>query len=86
MEEDKRARDAEKALRERMRDDKYRAVQIDIKFGDPGHRIADLAKELKTDLIVMPSHGRTGLSHLLIGSVAERITRLSHCPVLILRK
>jgi nucleotide-binding universal stress UspA family protein len=34
---------------------------------------------------VMPSHGRTGLVHLLIGSVAERVVRLAHCPVLVLK-
>jgi nucleotide-binding universal stress UspA family protein len=33
----------------------------------------------------MPSHGRTGLSRLMIGSVAERVVRLAHCPVLILK-
>jgi nucleotide-binding universal stress UspA family protein len=36
-------------------------------------------------LIVMPSHGRSGVPRLLIGSVAERVLRLAHCPVLILR-
>jgi nucleotide-binding universal stress UspA family protein len=34
----------------------------------------------------MPSHGRTGLQRLLIGSTAERVVRLSHCPVLVLKK
>ncbi len=33
----------------------------------------------------MPSHGRTGISRLLIGSVAERVMRLAHCPVLVLK-
>jgi universal stress protein A len=37
------------------------------------------------DLIVMATHGRTGLSHLLIGSVAERVVRTSPCPVLTIR-
>ena len=47
--------------------------------------ITELAAELKADLIVLPSHGRTGLKRLLIGSVAERVVRLAHCPVLVLR-
>ena len=38
------------------------------------------------DLIVLPSHGRTGLARLMIGSVAERVVRLAHCPVLVLRE
>ena len=46
-----------------------------------GHR-GD-AKKLKADLIVMSTHGRTGLSHLLMGSVAERVVRTAACPVLI---
>ena len=54
-------------------------------LGDPGHQIAEFAKEAGAGLIVMPSHGRTGLTHLLIGSVAERVVRFAHCPVLVLR-
>jgi len=44
--------------------------------------IADLAKELKADLVVIGTHGRTGLKHVLLGSVAERTLRLSPCAVL----
>ena len=54
-------------------------------FGDPGSRIAEIAKEREAGLIVISSHGRTGLGRLLIGSVAERVVRLAHCPVLVLR-
>jgi nucleotide-binding universal stress UspA family protein len=61
-------------------------MKLHILEGDPGHEIVKLAEALKADLIVMPSHGRTGLAHLLIGSVAERVVRLAHCPVLVLRK
>jgi nucleotide-binding universal stress UspA family protein len=56
-----------------------------VRFGDPGREIAAHAEELHAELIVMPSHGRTGLSRLFIGSVAERVVRLAHCPVLILK-
>ena len=73
-------------LRQQLSDEKYAQVQIHAEVGDPGHRVADFAKRISADLIVMPSHGRTGLSHMLIGSVAERVVRLSHCPVLVLRK
>lgn len=76
----------EKQFTEQFSDAKYRGLSFALRFGDPGHQIADYAKEIGAGLIVMPSHGRTGLSHLLIGSVAERVTRLAHCPVLILRK
>ena len=54
--------------------------------GDPGLEIVKLAEKLHADLIVIPSRGRTGLAHILIGSVAERVVRLANCPVLVLRK
>ncbi len=52
---------------------------------DASHGITEFASENKFDLIVMPSHGRTGMKRLLIGSVAERVVRMAHCPVLVLR-
>jgi nucleotide-binding universal stress UspA family protein len=73
------------SIRGRFIDPKYRGIGFEILFGDPGHEIAEFAKTAGTGLIVMPSHGRTGLAHLLIGSVAERVIRLAHCPVLVLR-
>jgi nucleotide-binding universal stress UspA family protein len=80
-----RKQHAAKALRERLAGDKYANLPIQILFGDPGHEIADYAEEVAADMIVLPSHGRRGLSRLLIGSVAERVVRLAHCPVLVLR-
>jgi nucleotide-binding universal stress UspA family protein len=50
--------------------------------GDPAGEIVRLAKEHQCDLIVMGTHGRTGLSRLLMGSVAEQVLRKAHCPVL----
>lgn len=55
------------------------------RIGDPGSEIVHFAGEVKADMIIMPSHGRTGLSRLLLGSVAERVLRLAECPVLVLR-
>ena len=73
-------------VRERLADAKYSGVQIDVEIGDPGQCIVDFAESVQADLIVTPSHGRTGVKRLLIGSVAERVVRLAHCPVLVLRK
>lgn len=53
--------------------------------GVPYQMITDRAGSLKADLIVMATHGRTGLSHLLLGSVAERVVRNASCPVLTVR-
>lgn len=62
------------------------SFKLHILAGDPGHEIVKLADALQADLIVMPSHGRAGIAHVLIDSVAERVVRLAHCPVLVLRK
>ncbi|QDS94605.1 Universal stress protein [Roseimaritima multifibrata] len=47
--------------------------------------IVEFASQNGVELIVMPSHGRTGIKRLLIGSVAEHVVRSAHCPVLVLR-
>jgi Universal stress protein family/Putative prokaryotic signal transducing protein len=58
-----------------------RAIQV-IRQGDAVSETIQYANESKSDLIVIATHGRTGLSRLLLGSVAEKIVRLSTCPVL----
>lgn len=84
--EQSRTEHAERTLRERLSDSTYAGINIEVLFGDPGHAVVRRAEELQADMIVLPSHGRTGLAHLLIGSVAERVVRFAHCPVLVLRK
>ena len=54
-----------------------------VRRGMPSQGICDEATAQKADLIVMGSHGRTGLSHVLVGSVAEWVTRYAPCPVLV---
>ena len=56
-----------------------------IVHGVPFQSIIDPAKDKGADLIVMGTHGRTGLSHALMGSVAEKVMRLAPCPVLVTR-
>ena len=60
-------------------------ITIDIVAGRPAHVIIDQAIARGTDLIVMGTHGRTGVAHLVLGSVAERVVRLAPCPVLTVR-
>jgi nucleotide-binding universal stress UspA family protein len=50
--------------------------------GDPAKEILRAAREVASDLIIMGTHGRTGLSRLLMGSVAEQVVRRAPCPVL----
>ena len=80
------------AYRQRLWDDLRREVPAPeggvpvehfLAEGDPAHQIERLARERQCDLIVMGTHGHTGLLHLLVGSVAEKVIRLAPCPVLI---
>jgi nucleotide-binding universal stress UspA family protein len=54
--------------------------------GTPWDRITRLAADGHTDLVVVGTHGRTGIQHALVGSVAERIVRHAPCPVLVVRE
>lgn len=54
--------------------------------GPPADRILEEVKRERADLIVMGSHGRTGLSRMLLGSVAEKLARQAPCPVMISRQ
>ena len=56
-----------------------------VVVGIPYRKIVEVAAEEKSDLIVMTTHGRTGLSHLVMGSVSEKIVRTAPCPVLTIR-
>ena len=85
VDNDARKQDAEKTFREQFAPSRLGKCDFQVVFGDPGHEVASFAERLKADLIVMPSHGRSGVTRLLIGSVAERVVRLAHCPVLVLR-
>ncbi|GIW86903.1 MAG: universal stress protein A [Isosphaeraceae bacterium] len=60
-------------------------VRRTVHWGDPVLAITQYAREQSIELIVISTHGRTGLSHVLLGSVAERIVREAPCPVLTVR-
>ena len=54
-----------------------------LRVGTPAETIVEYAKRHNCDVIVMGTHGRTGLGHLLMGSVAEKVIRAAPCPVLV---
>jgi nucleotide-binding universal stress UspA family protein len=58
-------------------------VETVVIEGPPASEIVRLAKERACDLIVMGSHGRGGLARAILGSVADRVMRTAHCPVMI---
>ena len=90
--------DGEKASEDELRvaQDSMRAIsrkwfegvlphEILIRAGDPASEIIKAANELNADLIVMATHGRTGIEHFLLGSVAERVVREAARPVMTVR-
>jgi nucleotide-binding universal stress UspA family protein len=77
-------RDGVAALAEfvaRYIDPEIRLTQV-VRSGHPAAEIRKFSKEENVDLIVMATHGRTGVKHALLGSVAEKVVRLSAVPVL----
>lgn len=57
------------------------AIEHRLTVGDPATEILVTAEEIKCDVIIMGTHGHRGLTHLLMGSVAEQIIRRAACPV-----
>jgi nucleotide-binding universal stress UspA family protein len=82
--------DVEKTIRERLNElsrehidtSMLKAPQVSI--GNPAQSIVEEAKDY--DMIVMPTHGRTGFSRFFLGSVAEKVLRMAHLPVLVVNK
>jgi nucleotide-binding universal stress UspA family protein len=61
-------------------------LKTSVEDGIPHREIVRIADEINADLIILGTEGRTGLSHLLIGSTAERVVRHAHCPVMVVRQ
>lgn len=81
---------AEKLLREALEIAESAGVPADTKLLEmPGQRLGDLvaeeARRFEADLIVVGTHGRRGMGHLLLGSGAEQVIRLAPVPVLVIR-
>jgi nucleotide-binding universal stress UspA family protein len=75
---------ARNRLQETLEDcrSKHSKVEGEVRMGTAFLEIINYAREVGADLIVVGTHGRTGLSHILIGSVAEKVVRKAPCPVL----
>ncbi len=81
---------ADSTLRDKLEAMRISSQQVHLSHvlqaGVPGEVICWVAQDRKCDLIVMGTHGRTGLAHMLFGSTAEYVLRHAHCPVLIVRQ
>lgn len=68
-------------MAERLKSQGATAQRV-IKVGSPADAILEVAQEQACDMIVMGTHGRRGVSHLLMGRIAEAVLRRADCPVL----
>ena len=82
---EKREAAVRKSVEEKLDEAGIEGVQINIAIGNPARIITELAEEIEAGLIVIPSHGYTGLKRLFLGSVAERVVHHAKCPVLVLK-
>lgn len=73
------------AVAERVRRQGVEKVETSVWYGKPAPAIVEAAQFGRADMIVMSSHGRSGLGRLILGSVAESVLRGTHTPVLLLR-
>lgn len=78
--------EAERQLKELAGPHGQRIAGTRVVAGEPFWEICRAAEERRSDLIVMGSHGRTGMAHVLLGSVAERVVRHASCPVLVVNR
>ncbi|HTQ04722.1 MAG TPA: universal stress protein [Polyangiaceae bacterium] len=81
-------KNAEASLEQFVTEAKGRGVPVRASFAELGpvaNTIAEFARRRAYDLVVIGTHGRTGLAHVVIGSVAERVVRYAPCPVLAVR-
>jgi nucleotide-binding universal stress UspA family protein len=60
-------------------------TNVEVRFGEPAEEIIDFAQDVQADLIAMCTHGRTGLARWAYGSVAEKVVRHAHSPVMLVR-
>ncbi|MEE9383152.1 MAG: universal stress protein [Nannocystaceae bacterium] len=83
--EAKAAEQARRAIREALDKQQLPTAIAAVQIGDPARAIIDTAEEKSADLIVIPTHGHSGLRRFLLGSVAARVVQHAPCPVLVLR-
>lgn len=77
------AKGLDRFVAEQFSDDE--SIVREVFLGNPWSGVCEYAKRAEIDLIIVSTHGRTGLRHALIGSTAERIVRHAYCPVLVVK-
>jgi universal stress protein A len=64
----------------------YPKCELLVEIGDPYEQLLAIVKRRNVDLIVTATHGRSGIEHLVLGSVAEKVIRHAPCPVFVVRR
>ena len=85
VDDEERLKHALESMHQHLPEREFGKLHVEVRFGDPGTVVTDRALELSAELIVIGSHGRSGLARWMLGSVAERVTRLARCPVLVVK-
>jgi nucleotide-binding universal stress UspA family protein len=70
---------------QRLREQGVKQVETSVRYGAPAESIVEAARVCNADLIVLSSHGRSGLGRLILGSVAESVLRSTNTPILLIR-
>ncbi len=81
-----RQANASSKINELLKENDMLGAEIAILAGDPGQRIVEYTEQVNADLVVIPSHGYSGLRRLMLGSTAERVIRHTSCPAYVLRR
>lgn len=63
----------------------YPKCELRVDIGDPAEQLLALARDRAVDLVITATHGRSGLKHLIMGSVAEKVIRHAPCPIFVVR-
>lgn len=84
--EGKMLNDAQERMANLLKDNSERCPNCtgEVVLGEPVDKIIEIAQEKRVDLIIISTHGTKGLEKILLGSVAERVLKRAHCPVLIM--
>ncbi|MGD1858843.1 MAG: universal stress protein [Leptolyngbyaceae cyanobacterium] len=86
VDDDTRIKKVTELFYQRFPEEAYQSVKFTVAIGNPSSEIIDYAEQNSIDLIVISSSGKTGISRFFLGSVAERVARFAHCPVLVMRQ
>ncbi len=86
IDDKQRMQNVQENLMARLNQPQHQGIEMTVVVGHIVEEIVDFATNKNADLIVIPTHGRRGMSRFMLGSVAERVIRFANCPVLVLRE